>query len=63
MWSMLRCYKQGTRSVDSQFCTGVCKKRTSVSEAEEYPLLEAVARERLVKTADRKRLSGCCGDL
>jgi hypothetical protein len=32
--------------------------------AEESPLLEAVARERLLKTQQaRKRLSGCCGDL
>jgi hypothetical protein len=35
------------------------------TEAEESPLLEAVTRERLVKTqqAGWKRLSGCCGDL
>jgi hypothetical protein len=35
------------------------------AEAEESPLLEAVTRERLVKTqtAVWKRLSGCCGDL
>jgi hypothetical protein len=33
-------------------------------EAEEPPLLEAVARERLVKTQQiGKRLSGCCCDL
>jgi hypothetical protein len=33
-------------------------------EAEEFPLLEAVAREELLKTLeDGKRLSGCCGDL
>jgi hypothetical protein len=33
-------------------------------EAEEFPLLEVVARERLVKTQQvGKRLSGCCGDL
>jgi hypothetical protein len=34
-----------------------------VREAEESPLLEAVARERLVKKADWKRLSRRCGDL
>jgi hypothetical protein len=34
-----------------------------VSEAEESPLLGVVARERLVKRARWKRLSGCCGDL
>jgi hypothetical protein len=39
-------------------------KRTSAWEAEEFPLLEAVARERLMKTQQAgKRLSGCCGDL
>jgi hypothetical protein len=33
-------------------------------EAEESPLLEAVARERLLKTQQAgNRLSGCCGDL
>jgi hypothetical protein len=33
-------------------------------EAEESPLLEAVARERLVETHQAgKMLSGCCGDL
>jgi hypothetical protein len=31
-------------------------------EGEESPLLEAVARGWLVKTAGCKRLSGCCGD-
>jgi hypothetical protein len=31
-----------------------------VWEAEESPLLEAVARERLMKTAGWERLSGCC---
>jgi hypothetical protein len=34
-----------------------------VREAEVSPLLEAVSRERLVKTATWKRLSGCCYDL
>jgi hypothetical protein len=32
------------------------------AEAEESPLLEAVTRERLVKTVGWKRFSGCCGD-
>jgi hypothetical protein len=33
-------------------------------EAEESPLLEAVARERLLKTQQAgERLSGCCDDL
>jgi Ser-tRNA(Ala) deacylase AlaX len=39
------------------------KKELRAREAEEPPLLEAVARERLVKTVGWKRLSGCCGDL
>jgi hypothetical protein len=57
--------KWGYSWVDSwqEFCTGGCDKRTWAREAEESPLLEAVARERLVKTAGWKRLSGCCGDL
>jgi hypothetical protein len=33
-----------------EFCTGGCDDRTGGREAEESPLLEAVARERLVKT-------------
>jgi hypothetical protein len=46
-----------------EFFTGGCEDRTSGREAKESPLLEAVARERLVKTAGWKSLSGCCGDL
>jgi hypothetical protein len=35
-----------------------------VREAGESPLLEAVARERLIKIQQGgKRISGCCGDL
>jgi hypothetical protein len=37
-------------TVDRKFCTGGCDKRTLAREAEESPLLEAIARERLVKT-------------
>jgi hypothetical protein len=33
-----------------EFCMGGCEDRTSAREAEEYPLFEAVARERLMKT-------------
>jgi hypothetical protein len=34
------------------------------AEAEESPLLEAITKERLVKTQQAsKRISGCCGDL
>jgi hypothetical protein len=34
----------------ADFCTGGCDKRTRGLEAEESQLLEATARERLVKT-------------
>jgi hypothetical protein len=34
------------------------------AEAEESPLLEAVAKKHPVKTQEaEKRISGCCGDL
>jgi hypothetical protein len=33
-----------------KFCMGGCEDRTRAREAEESPLLEAIARERLVKT-------------
>jgi hypothetical protein len=47
-----------------EFYTWGCEDRTRAREAEEFPLLEVVARERLVKTQQvQKRLSGCCGDL
>jgi hypothetical protein len=47
------------QSQDRELCTGVCEERTWARESEEYPLLEAVARERLVKTQqDRKSLAG-----
>jgi hypothetical protein len=49
-----RCYKQGTKSVSSV---------REAREAAESPLLEAVAKERLMKTQQAgKRLSVCCGD-
>jgi hypothetical protein len=38
-------------------------KRIRGREAKEFLLLEAVSRERLVKTAGLKRLSECCGAL
>jgi hypothetical protein len=28
MWSVLKCYKEGTKSVDSEFCMEVCEERT-----------------------------------
>jgi hypothetical protein len=34
----------------SQFCTCCSEERTWAREVEEYPLLEAVAKEQLVKT-------------
>jgi hypothetical protein len=37
-------------SVERQFFTGGCEDRTSEREVEEYTLLEAIARERLVKS-------------
>jgi hypothetical protein len=47
-----------------EFCNGGCGDRTWAREAEESPLLEAVARERLVKTQQAgERLSEYCGDL
>jgi hypothetical protein len=47
-----------------EFCMGGCHKRTWAWEAEEPPLLEYGARERLVKTQRAgKRLSWCCSDL
>jgi hypothetical protein len=42
---------------------GGCEDRILAHEAEKCLLLEPVARERLVKTASWKKLSGCCGDL
>jgi hypothetical protein len=45
--------------VENEFCTGGCEERTLAREAEESPLLEAVAREWLVKTQQAgKCLSG-----
>jgi hypothetical protein len=52
MWSVPRCCKQGTKSVDREFCTEGCEERAWVREAEEYPLLEAGARERLIRTQE-----------
>jgi hypothetical protein len=46
------CIKDGEKENSDwpcQLCTGVCKERTWAREAEESPLLEAVAREPLVK--------------
>jgi hypothetical protein len=43
---------------------GGCEERIWERKAEESPLLEAIARERLMKRQQAgKRFSGCCGDL
>jgi hypothetical protein len=39
----------GVRQLRVEFCTGGCEEKTRVLEAEESPLLEVVARERLMK--------------
>jgi hypothetical protein len=39
MWSVPRCYKQGTKLIERQFCTGGCEDRSWACEAEESPLL------------------------
>jgi hypothetical protein len=39
------------------------KRRIRNHEAEDSLVLEAVAREGLMKTSGWKRLSGCCGNL
>jgi hypothetical protein len=59
MWPVPICYKQGARLELSQFCTGVCEERTWALESDEYPLLEAVVRKRLVETLQaEKSLAG-----
>jgi hypothetical protein len=40
----------GASQLSADFCTRGCEERTWMREAEEPPLLEAVARERLVET-------------
>jgi hypothetical protein len=62
MWSMPRCYKQGTRLELSQVYMGVCEVRTWAHEAEESPLLEAIARKCLMKTLQAGE-DLVCGDL
>jgi hypothetical protein len=41
---------KGTESVESEFYTASCEEKPWAREAEKSLLLEAVARERLVKT-------------
>jgi hypothetical protein len=56
VWSVPRSYHEDnwgdpvSYQLWVEFCTGGCDKRTRAREAEESPLLEAVASERLVKT-------------
>jgi hypothetical protein len=59
MWSASRFYKQGTKLVVSSFEFSRESGKTGLGAggAEEFRMLEAVAREQL-KTADSKRLSG-----
>jgi GMP synthase-like glutamine amidotransferase len=45
-----------------EFCMGGCEDRTWAREAEEFPLLKAVVRERLKQRAG-KMLGRCYGDL
>jgi hypothetical protein len=55
MWSVPRRYTQETKSVDSELCTRGCEERTRACEAEEFPPLQAVARERLIKTQQAEK--------
>jgi hypothetical protein len=45
-----RYYKKRKKSVVRGFCTGVCEDKKWEREAENFPLLETVPREQLVKT-------------
>jgi hypothetical protein len=44
-----------------EFYMGGYEERNWACEVEDSPLLEAIAREQLIKA--EKRLNGCCGDL
>jgi hypothetical protein len=43
----------------NEFCTEVCEERTSAREAEDSPLLEAVARKQLVRTQQSGKGLAC----
>jgi hypothetical protein len=47
IWSVPRCYKQETRSVESQSYTGVCEERT-LAGVTEITIVGAFTRKRLV---------------
>jgi hypothetical protein len=50
--------------VESEFCMEGCEEKARAREAEEFPLLETVARERPVKAQQaRRRLNRYCDDL
>jgi hypothetical protein len=61
VWSVPRCYNREVWSLVSlvEFCTGGCEERTWAFEIEESPLLEAVAREWLVKTQQAGKGLAC----
>jgi hypothetical protein len=46
-WSVPTCYKQGTKLVNNQFCTGVCEERTWAG-GRRMTIVGAVTRKRLV---------------
>jgi hypothetical protein len=50
-------------SVDKSSIADIRQRVTTLArEAEDFLLLESIVRERLVKTAGWKRLTGCCCD-
>jgi hypothetical protein len=54
----------GVSQMRVELCMGGSENRTSAREAEESPLLEAVARERLMKTKQAvQKLGECCDNL
>jgi hypothetical protein len=64
-----RSYKEDKWGQQDQFCTGVCDEKSVgrepafredlSAETEEYPLLEAVTRELLVKTRQARKDLAC----
>jgi hypothetical protein len=60
-WSVSRCYKldEVWSLVESEFCVGVWEEMTRAREAEESPLLEAVAWERLMKIQQAEKGLAC----
>jgi hypothetical protein len=60
MWSLPRCYEQGTRLELSQFPTGVCEERTSAGDRG-IAIVGAVTRKRLV--TDWEHWTVCSSEL